>query len=208
MTWVIESAKPFARGVDTIDSTDLAKLAPQVRAEGFDFAYVYLGGATAAQCIAIASVMPIIPVTFGNRTDPSEAIGNMTNMGLPWKDPSTGTPATLLLDAEAQSNPVASLIATWNAWAAGIQKAGARAGIYEGEENTPVTAEQYGDLLFTGYWKSASAVPLPTFHGQSIGWMCTQFLPANYKLQCGLVVDVDMIAEDYFGRVPTWMRWA
>lgn len=207
MTWIVESAKPFARGVDTIDSADLARLAPQVRAEGYDFAYVYLGGATAAQCLAIAKVIPIIPVTFGNRFDPSEALGNMANMSLPLKDPVNGTPATLLLDAEGKSDPVATLIAKWNAWAAGIQKAGPRAAIYEGEENTPVSADQYGALLFTGYWKSGSFVPCPTSHGQPIGWQCTQLLPANFKLQCGLQVDVDVIAQDHRGRVPTWMRW-
>jgi hypothetical protein len=205
MTWVIESATPFARGVDTIDSAGLASLASQVRAEGFDFAYVYLGGATAAQCIAIATVMPIIPVTFGNRTDPSEALGNMVNMGLPLRV--NGASATLLLDAEAQSEAAPALISAWNGWAGGIQKAGARAGIYEGEENTPLTGDEYGALLFTSYWKSASAVPLPTLHGTPIGWQCTQFLPADYKLKCGLVVDVDMIGEDYRGRVPTWLRW-
>lgn len=207
MAWIVESARPFARGVDTIDATDLARLAPLVRAEGFEFAYVYLGGATAAQCQQIASVMPIIPVTFGNRTDPSEAIGHMTNMRLPATDPTTGKPATVLLDAEAQSQPFSVLGPIWNAWAAGIQKAKMLAAIYEGEENTPVTGEQYGGLLFTGYWKSASMVPCPTFKGQPIGWWCTQLLPANHKLQCGLVVDVDAIGQDYKGRVPTWMRW-
>lgn len=207
MTWIVESAKPFARGVDTVDSAGLARLAPQARAEGFDFAYVYLGGASAAECQAIARVMPIIPVTFGNRADPSEAIGHMTTMGLPTKDPVTGTTATVLLDAEGQSDTAAVLMATWNAWAAGIQKIGARACIYEGNENTIVTADQYGSLLMTGYWKSGSLVPCPTYKGQAIGWMCTQLLPANHALQCGLVVDVDVIAQDYKGRVPTWMRW-
>lgn len=208
MTWIVESAKPFARGVDTVDSADLARLALQVRSEGFDFAYVYLGGATAAQCQAIATVMPIIPVTFGNRTDPSEAIGHMAAMGLPTKDPVTGTPAMVLLDAEGKSDPASVLVAKWNAWAAGIQRIGVRAGIYEGEESTPVSGDQYGALSFTGYWKSGSFVPCPTLHGQPIGWMCTQLLPANFKLQCGLVVDVDVIAQDHRGRVPTWMRWA
>lgn len=207
MTWIVESAKVFARGVDTVDSADLARLALQVKSEGFDFAYVYMGGATAAQCQAIASVMPIIPVTFADRFDPSEAIGNMTKMNLPFKDPVTGTPATALLDAEGRSDPAATLISNWNAWAAGIQKVGLRAAIYEGNEDTIVTADQYGSLLMTGYWKSGSLVPCPTFKGQPIGWMCTQFLPANHKLQCGLVVDVDVIAQDYKGRVPTWMRW-
>ena len=207
MTWIVESTGPFKKGVDTIDSADLARLAPQVRAEGFDFAYVYLGGATAAQCQAIAAVMPIIPVTFGNRTDPSEAIGHMISMGLPFKDPTTGLPASILLDAEAQSDPKMTLINRWNGWAAGIQKQGASAGIYEGEETTPLSGDDYGGLLFTEYWKSASMVPCPTLHGQPIGWLCSQYLPANHKIQCGLVVDVDFIAQDFRGRVPTWMRW-
>lgn len=207
MTWIVESAKPFARGVDTVDSADLARLALQVRAEGYDFAYVYLGGATAAQCQAIASVMPIIPVTFGNRFDPSEALGHMMNMNLPLKDSVTGVPATLCLDAEGSSDPAQVTIDHCNAWAAGIQKAGVRAALYEGNENTIITADQYGALLVTGYWKSASLVPCPTFKGQPIGWMCTQLLPANFKLQCGLVVDVDVIGQDFRGRVPTWMRW-
>lgn len=207
MTWIVETAIPFARGVDTVDSADLARLATQVKSEGYDFAYVYLGGATAAQCIAIATVMPIIPVTFGNRTDPNEALTNMANMGLPLKDPSNGTPSTILLDAEAQSDSAATLIARWNAWAAGIQKAGSHAGIYEGEETTPLTGDEYGALLFTAYWKSASEVPLPTLRGTPIGWLATQLLPADYKLPCGLVVDVDVLGEDYRGRLPTWMRW-
>jgi hypothetical protein len=151
--------------------------------------------------------LPIIPVTFGNRDEPSEALGYMTTMGLPARDPTTGMAATLLLDAEANSDPAATLITRWNAWAAGIQKADLKAGIYQGEETTPLTGDEYGALLFTGYWKSASEVPCPTLRGQPIGWLATQFLPANYKLQCGLVVDVDMLGEDYRGRLPTWMRW-
>ena len=206
MGWIVEPAKPFARGVDTIDAADLAHLAPQVKAEGFDFAYVYLGGATAAQCLAIAKVMPIIPVTFGNRYDPVEAISHMAAMGLPKADPTTGVRASVLLDTEAQGDPAPILTQKINGWCQGVQFAGVSAGVYEGEENTPLTSDQWGSLLATLYWKSGSFVPCPTLRGFPIGWVCTQLLPANFKLQCGLQVDVDVIAQDFRGRVPTWMR--
>lgn len=208
MTWIVESARPFARGVDTIDSADLARLAPQVKAEGYDFAYVYLGGATAAECLAIARVMPIIPVTFGNRYDPSEALAHLKAMGLPKQDAVTSVKASALLDTEAQGDSAAILSQKINDWCRGIQAAGLLAGVYEGEESTPMSADQWGALLATQYWKSASFVPCPTFRGQPIGWLCTQLLPGNFKLKCGLQVDVDVIGQDYRGRVPTWMRFA
>jgi hypothetical protein len=94
--------------------------------------------------------------------------------------------------------PSADLGAYVNAWAQAMKSGGYDPGLYVGS-GTPLDGTQLYALSVDRYWKSLSQVSEPT-----CGWSMIQLYPETTI--AGVLVDVDVIQQDYKGRVPSWYQ--
>ena len=92
------------------------------------------------------------------------------------------------------------LAAKINAWAHAVQGAGFVAGLYVGA-GCSLTSEELYALAVTRYWKGASRIV--DRNGElaepKCGWCMVQLQPCNTNRN-GVLVDLDVAQEDYFGR--------
>lgn len=202
-----ELAAVGARGVDSLPFSEGGSLAQAraLRAAGVDFFVGYLGAITPARLVAIlAAGLAFMPVTFGGEYEdgPLDEIAQLKTLGIP-----TGT--TVWLDMEGlkafHSDPP-TLIATINAWADGIAAAGWMPGLYVGAPQ-PLTSAELHALHVVRYWKGqgrcvdrSNALAEPTN-----GWCMTQMWP-SVSWAGGILVDANIVGQDYRSRVPVWVR--
>lgn len=202
----IETAKVGSVVVDSLpfsqSGTDVQ--AKALRASGADAVVGYLGVINAARVgYVLAAGMAFIPVTLaGEYNDgPNDEIAQLAALGLP-----KGT--TVFLDLEGmaayKTNP-AELIAKVNAWADAVTSAGYVAGLYVGVPQ-PLTSEELYALRVQRYWRGQGSVRdrnNALAEPSGCGWCMTQMYPSHFR--GGVWVDVNMVGQDYKGRVPSWV---
>ncbi len=174
-----------------------------LRASGVDGLVGYLGCMSASRLAHVLDAgLAYIPVTLaGEYNDgPADELGQLAALGIP-------RGATVFLDMEGMAAFKAdppTLIAKVNAWADGIAAAGFIPGLYVGVPQ-PLTSEELYALRVSRYWRGQgsirdrhSALAEPT-----CGWCMTQAYPS--VTWGGVLVDVNMVSQDYRARVPSWV---
>jgi hypothetical protein len=193
-------------GIDTVLELDTAACR-FLAMHGYNFVVRYLGGLTPAELAKImCSGLAMMPVTRSHKPGwvPSAELGDadgvaslchLNGLGL------AGLPSTVWLDFEQCAGPASAAIDWANAWSLRLTRAGYEAGLYVGS-GAGLSSEQLWKLPhFTRYWRSCSIVPEPA----NRGFCMFQLKPPNIQLAPGLIVDVDVICEDWRGGKPKWV---
>jgi hypothetical protein len=166
---------------------------------------VYLGVVNAARVKYITdSGMGVFPVTLaGEYNDgPADEVGQLKALGFP-----PGIHVFLDMEGMAafKTDP-AVLISKVNAWADGIRAAGYKPALYVGNPQ-PLTASELYALRVELYWRGQgrtvdrnNALSEPW----GCGWAITQMYPSRNLGLPPVWVDMNMVGQDYKGRVPTW----
>lgn len=197
-----------ALGVDCVQVIANAGLAKGLYDAGFRFVVRYLGGVSSSEVdIILNAGLAFMPVGYSRKPgwlpsgglgtmDGNNAVSHCTALGLPKN-------VTVWCDLEGPGGHAQDVIDYVNAWAHCVQNAGYEAGLYVGYA-TLLTSEELYKLAVTRYWHSLSRVTDSA--GQlaepGCGWCMHQLSPSVGR--AGVWVDVDVIGEDYKGRMPTW----
>jgi hypothetical protein len=188
-----------ALGTDSLELVDTAEKAAGLRAAGIDFVLQYLGTATASSVnVVLSAGLAFMPVTRANHWDGPTSVTQLAALGLPQG-------CTVWLDVEGVQNPdVPTLIANINAWAKAVSGAGYMAGVYVGA-GALLTSQELYELTVTRYWKSQSRVQdrYGNLAEPQCGWCMLQTFPST--IVATINVDVDIVQQDYLGRVPVWV---
>jgi hypothetical protein len=120
-------------------------------------------------------------------------------MGLP-------SGGTVWLDVEgtaAFNTPPTELIAIINAWADAVAGAGFMPGLYVGVPQ-PLTSAELFALHVVRYWRGQGSIRdrFNALAEPACGWSMLQCYPQH--MRGGVLVDDDMVQEDYRGRLPSW----
>ena len=192
-----------AFGVDTVLQLS-ANNAKALVGHGFSFVVRYLGGMTPEELATLLKAgLAVMPVTYSRRAgwtpsavlgqqDGDKAVAELHRLGFM-------TGVTVWLDLEGCAGPADATTAWVNAWAAKVASAGFQPGLYVGAQSG-LTEEGLWKLSVVRYWRSCSRVPEPA----NCGFCQTQLYPPNVTVG-GVKVDVDVIHEDWKGRLPTWL---
>lgn len=195
-----------SRGCDSLPFSQggTAAQALALKASGVDFFVGYLGVINAARVgYVLDSGMAFMPVTLaGEYSDgAADELAELKALGLP-------AGVTVWLDLEgltAYHTDPAALIAKLNAWADAVDGAGYVAGLYVGVPQ-PLTSDELYALHVKRYWHGQGSVrdrngalSEPT----KAGWCMTQVYPS--VVRAGVLVDCNIIGQDFQGRVPTWV---
>lgn len=187
-----------ARGVDALTVLTAAQAAA-LKANGVDFAVQYLGAATAASALAVASVgLGFMPVTFADRFDVPSALTELRSLSLP-----QGVTVWIDLEGIGTDLPPGQLLGRVAGLATALEQNGYQPGLYYGA-NGSLTSDEIWQLPTVRYWKGMSrlrdrnGVPVEP----QCGWCMTQLYPSVTR--CGVLVDLDFIGQDFLGRLPTW----
>ena len=187
-------------GVDTL-ATITGADASTLRGAGFRFRGGYLHAVTAAELATqLSADLAFIPFTYAEAFDGVDAVARAKGLALP---PDT----TIFLDCEgASAIAPADLVAKINAWAAYVTGAGFRAGLYVGA-GCPLTSAELSALpqihcYMQGCSRLVDRVGVPQMPER--GFAIVQARPPNVNLY-GVRVDADLLQQDYFGDVPTWV---
>ncbi len=196
---VVIDSLPFSQGGTQEQANGL-------RESGVHGVAVYLGVASAARvAMILAAGMGCFPVTLaGEYNDgPNDEIGQLKALGFP-----PGIHVFLDLEGMAayKTDPK-DLMARVNAWADGIRAAGYKPALYLGNPQ-PLTSQELWSLHVELYWKGQgrtvdrnNALAEPTG-----GWSLTQMYPSRNLGDPAVWVDVNMVGQDYKGRVPSWAK--
>lgn len=200
----VEDAFIGARGVDSYpySSGGSAQQAIDLKKSGIDFFVGYLGVMNRERLKYILDAgLAFMPVTLASAYDGKNAAKQAQGLGLP-------KGCTVWLDLEgkpAWDTPVGELSRKTNDWAVDVASAGYQPGLYVGAPQ-PLTSEQLWQLKVVRYWKGigrtvdkSGALAEPT-----CGWSMLQMYPSTHW--AGVWVDVNIVQQDYKGRVPVWVR--
>ncbi len=199
-----EAARVGAVCADSLpfSQSGTAAQARALRAAGIEAMWGYLGVITTQRLGYILDAgMAFMPVTLAGRYGPDPALAQLRYLGI--------TPdVTVTLDVEGldafRREPV-SFSKILNYWADTIAAAGWMPGGYFGSPQ-PFTSDELWALHFKRYWRGQgsirdrhNALAEPT----KCGWYATQVYPS--VVRGGVLVDLEMIGQDYLRRVPNWM---
>ena len=137
--------------------------------------------------------LSILPFTYANEFDPVPRLNKLSMLGCPLG-------VTTMLDVEGVNLTAADTIARANTWAVAFKKAQRDPGGYVGA-GSGLTAAEWSGLVIDRYMRSCSLVPTP-----SEGFCVLQLFPPNQHLGEGLVVDWEVVEQDFKRRVP--VLWA
>ena len=182
-------------GIDTVQAmTDGLLAALKQEAPEATFIGRYVDSLTPEEVARIQGAgYSILPLTYADEFDPAPRLQKLFALGCPPN-------VTTILDVESVSLGVADTIARINAWAAKFKEAQLDPGAYVGA-GAGLTAEQWTALAVDRYMRSCSLVPVP-----QEGFCVLQLFPPNQHLGGGLVVDWDVIEQDFERRTP--VLWA
>ncbi len=202
----VEPAAVGARLVDSLpfSQSGTGAQAHALQVSGVDAVAGYLGVINRDRLgFILGAGMAFVPVTLaGEYNDgPDDEIGQLATLGIP-------RGATVFLDMEGmaafKADP-AQLIAKVNAWADAIAAAGFVPGLYVGVPQ-PLSSDELYALRVSRYWRGQgsvrdrrNALAEPT----GCGWCMTQMFPSVQR--GGVLVDCNIIGQDYKGRVPAWV---
>lgn len=202
------TARPHARGIDTVQVLDMAACHFLVRA-GIDFVVRYLHGRYSVDreevnrilCSGLA-LMLVTPSRAPGWTPSGELGARDGQMALDWlADQSIPRGATVWLDLEGCVGPAGETASWVNAWSRAVVGNGYQAGLYVGADPGGLDSEALWRLpLVTRYWRSGSRVPEPAERG----WCMQQLRPLDVMLG-PIRVDHDVIEADYRGGLPSWL---
>lgn len=198
--------EPAKVGVIGVDSLPFSQSGTQAQADaladaGMSFVEGYLGVITPARVeYVLKAGMAFMPVTLAGRYDGAEAVAQLRALGL-----SPGVTTCLDVEGLAAFHTDPKLLAAKvNAWADAVACAGFEPGGYFGSPQ-PFTSDELWQLHVRRYWRGQGSIrdrknelAEPT----KCGWCVTQAYPS--VVRGGVLVDVDMIGEDYLRRVPSW----
>jgi len=195
---VIVDSLPFSDGGTNLQAANL-------KADRVDGIAGYLGAMTPARLEDVLSEgLGFMPVTFaGEYNDgPNDEVAQLQALGIP-----AGTSVWLDLEGMKafKTDPIV-LAARIDAWATTIEAHGWIPMLYVGVPQ-PLTSDELWRLKVRGYWRGQgsirdryNALAEPT----GCGWMMTQMYPSH--MRGSTWVDVNMVGQDYRGRVPMWLR--
>lgn len=176
-----------------------------LKAAGVKGVAVYLGVAKASLVASIvAAGMGVFPVTLAGeyKDGPQDEVANLTALGLP-----KGIHVFLDMEGlEAFHTDPAKLISMVNSWADGVRAAGYKPALYVGVPQ-PLTSSELYALRVELYWRGQGRV---TDRNNALaepwgcGWAVFQSYPSRNLGTPASWVDVDMVNQDYKGRVLTW----
>jgi hypothetical protein len=194
---VVCDSLPFSQG-------GTAEQARALKASGVDALAGYLGAMTPARLASVLDAeLAYIPVTFAGEYNDgaNDEIAQLHALGIP-------AGATVFLDLEGlaafKSDPLL-LIAKVNAWADAISAAGYMPGLYAGVPQ-PLTSGELYALRVQRYWRGQGSVrdrSNALAEPAGCGWCMTQMFPSVTR--GGVLVDCNMVGQDYKGRVPAWV---
>jgi hypothetical protein len=191
-----------ARGFDTVQRVT-SREASALRAAGCDFAIRYLWDQTKPDDLAAcrASGLALSFVTYANNFDPQHALAHLARLAVP-----AGVAVALDLEGVDVKTAPPALIAKINTWAGVLARAGYVPALYVGA-GALLTSEELTALAVVRYWRSCSRTLDRNGReaGPAVGWCMHQLHPPNLAIG-GLVVDLDVIQNDYTGRAwPFWL---
>lgn len=193
---VVVDSLPFSMGGTPAQAAAL-------KARGVSALVGYLGVITPARVAMVLDAgMAFIPVTLAGEYDdgPNDELAQLKALGIP-------SGATVFLDLEGmkafKSDPV-QLAAKIDAWAMAILAAGYIPGLYVGVPQ-PFTSQELWSLKVQRYWRGQGSVrdrKNDLAEPSGCGWCMTQMFPS--VTWGNVLVDANMVGQDYRGRVPTW----
>lgn len=196
-TAVVIDSLPFSQGGTATQATALAQ-------SGVDCFVGYLGAMTPARlAIVLEAGMAFMPVTFGGAYEngPLDEVAQLQMLEIP-----PGVSVWLDLEGlKAYHTDPLKLTMLINAWADVIAAKGWMPCLYVGCPQ-PLTSVELHALHVVRYWKGQgrcvdrnNALAEPTN-----GWCMTQMFPSVTR--AGVLVDGNMIGQDYKARTPSWVR--
>lgn len=195
---VVADSLPFSIGGTAIQ-------AQRLQSEGIDCFVGYLGAMNPTRLKYILDAgLAYMPVTFGGEYEdgPLDEIAQLKSLGIP-----SGT--SVWLDMEGlkafKTDPVV-LAGMINAWADAVTKAGWMACLYVGVPQ-PFTSDELWKLKVVRYWKGQGSVrdrKNALAEPVGCGWTMTQMFPSVTR--GGVLVDCNMVGQDFKKRTPTWCR--
>jgi hypothetical protein len=186
---VIDSL-PFSQGGSVQQAMDL-------RADGVEVLVGYLGVITDDILgHALDAGLAFMPVTLAGAWDGASAVARCKGLGLP-----AGITVWCDLEGDHAFVAGAGVIPKLAAWAQAIAAAGYMPGLYVGVPQ-PLTSEELFSLPFVRYWRGQGSIRdrHNALAEPKCGWCMTQAYPQHMRR--GVLVDDDMVSQDYFGRVP------
>lgn len=195
-----------SRGVDSLPFSGggTTAQAQALKAAGVEFFVGYLGAMNPARLAAVfAAGLAFMPVTFAGEYEDGAAdeVAQLKALGIP-------AGASVWLDLEGmkafKSDP-AQLIAKINAWADTIAAGGWMPCLYVGVPQPLTSAELYA-LRVVRYWRGQGSIRdrnNALAEPAGCGWCMTQMFPS--VTWGGVLVDANIIGQDYKARVPAWV---
>lgn len=178
-----------------------AAQAKAMRAAGADAIYGYLGVISPERVqFALAAGLAFMPVSLAGRFDGPTTVQQLKALNIP-------PGVTTCFDVEGldafHADPIA-YAAKLNAGYDAVNAGGWTSGAYFGSPQPFTSAEMYA-LHCQHYWRGQgrivdrhNALAEPT-----CGWQVYQMFPSVTR--GGVLVDIDVVGQDYRGRVPNWM---
>jgi len=201
----IGTARPcpaFSKGFDCLEPVTYA-VARRAAAQGFAWVGRYVENLTPDEQRWIHQAgLGIAPLTEAITGEPLSArLGEQIGAAMAQKLASLGCPPGVHLWADHESpHPGSDSVGYLNARAAASVAAGFQAGQYGGIP-FDLSAAQLYELGANRYWRGGGAVPEP-----ACGFCVLQLPPLDQVLFEGQRVDIDMVCEDFRGRLPV-MWW-
>lgn len=205
----VEPAFVGARGIDSLPFSQggTAAQATALKEAGIDFMVGYLGAMNPSRLgYLLDAGIAFMAVTYAGAffNGGSDELAQLKSLGVP-------PGVTVWLDLEGKKSyetPPQQLISLNNDWAKMMQNAGYIAGLYVGSPQ-PLTGDELARLAFSRYWKAPSRVldrAGKAWDGPSgIGFCMWQMWPQGMWRDTGVFVDVNIIGQDFRGRVPSWL---
>ena len=194
-----------SKGFDT-DTVLTADSAAKLVAAGGSFVVRYLGSIDSAELSSIQSTgLGVCLVTFARQLGwlPSVAMGVEDGATDVARLRALGVPEGMLvwIDLEGSGGNASDTAAWVNARSKALVDAGYLAGLYVGNMCVLDAQQLYELPYITRYWRAFNlGVP-----DVSCGYCQIQLYPPDQSI-AGLLVDIDVVQQDYHGRLPTMLK--
>jgi hypothetical protein len=208
---LVQVAKAFvgALGFDCVAIIDEA-MARTAYANGCRFAVRYLGSlSTGERNVILDAGLALMPVTYCRAPgwvpsgtmgygDGHESVTHLRAAGIPQG-------VTVWRDLEGPGGSPSNVIEYVNAWCEPVRQAGYDPGLYVGYD-CHLTGAQLTELAVDRYWHSLSRVAdnLGRTSEPTCGWCMHQLYPTCPSWH-GYNVDLNVVQQDYRGRLPYWV---